>query len=170
MHSSLSSSHKRGLKRTAAKKPPVNRKKRAFLRFIIAGSTSLAIGSLVKVYVWDDPTRQWLLTDLFPNGEAAEPLTLAPPLSKLLDDASHLNHSQVAELRSPKTVAEVIKAIRDAHASGRKISLSGVRHSMGGQALGQNTLHLDMTHLNAVHYNETHQTVTVGPGATCSLA
>jgi decaprenylphospho-beta-D-ribofuranose 2-oxidase len=84
----------------------------------------------------------------------------------LLDDASHLNSSHVAEIRTPKTVTEVIKAVRDAHSTKRKISLSGIRHSMGGQALGLNTLHLDLTHLDAVRYDDADQTVTVGPGAT----
>ena len=37
---------------------------------------------------------------------------------------------------------------------------------MGGQALGSNTLHLDMTHMDQLVYNDSDQTVTVGPGAT----
>ncbi len=37
---------------------------------------------------------------------------------------------------------------------------------MGGQALGSNTLHLDMTHMDQVAYNDSDHTVTVGPGAT----
>lgn len=37
---------------------------------------------------------------------------------------------------------------------------------MGGQALGLNTLHLDMTQMDSVRYNDSDQTVTVGPGAT----
>ncbi len=166
MRSSLSSSHRRGLKGTEPKKSNVNLKKRAFLRCIIATSTSLAIGGLLKIYVWDDPSRQWLLTDLFSDGKGADKLTLAPPLGTLLDDASHLDSSHVSEIRSPKTVTEVIKAIRDALSTNRKISLSGIRHSMGGQALGLNTLHLDMTQLDGVRYNDADQTVTVGPGAT----
>ncbi|HEY4387358.1 MAG TPA: FAD-binding oxidoreductase [Ktedonobacteraceae bacterium] len=144
----------------------MNLKKRAFLRFIIGTSTSLAIGSLIKVSIWDDPSRHWLISDLFSDGKRSDKLTLAPPLGTLLDDASHLNSSHVAEIRSPKTVTEVIKAIKDAQSTNRKISLSGIRHSMGGQALGLNTLHLDMTHLDGVRYDDVDQTVTVGPGAT----
>src|SRR5207245_10185833 len=70
------------------------------------------------------------------------------------------------EIRSPKTVADFIKAVKDAKSTNKKISLSGIRHSMGGQALGLNTLHLDMTHMDSVRYNTSDQTVTVGPGAT----
>jgi FAD/FMN-containing dehydrogenase len=132
----------------------------------VGTSTLLAIGGLIKVSIWDDPSRQWLITDLFSHENQMDKLTLAPPLETLLNDASHLNSSRVAEIHSPKTANEVVQAVRDAQATGRKISLSGIRHSMGGQALGHNTLHLDMTHLDGVRYNAADQTVTVEPGAT----
>src|SRR5690242_845237 len=111
MRSLLSSSYRRGQKGTGLKQPKRNLKRRAFLRLIAGISTPLVIGGLVKAYIWDDPSRQWLLTDLFPNGEGADKLTLAPPQGTLLDDASHLDSIHVAEIRSPKTVAEVIKAV-----------------------------------------------------------
>jgi decaprenylphospho-beta-D-ribofuranose 2-oxidase len=131
--------------------------------------TALAAGIGVlfgKAYFWDDPSRQWLLQDLLPHSGEAQKLSLAPPLAQLLQDASNLQSSVIHELRSPMTVAEVVQAVTDARSTHRKISLSGIRHSMGGQALGSNTLHLDMTHLDQVVYNEADQTVTVGPGAT----
>lgn len=158
---------RRSLKVEAREKKNVHLKRRSFLKLLTSTTFSLAIGSLfIKTYVWDDPSKQWLLTDLFQNENGANKLTLAPPLGTLLDDASHLNMSIVAEIRSPKTVGEVIKAVRDAKSTNKKISISGIRHSMGGQALGLNTLHLDMTHLDAVRYYDADQTVTVGPGAT----
>jgi decaprenylphospho-beta-D-ribofuranose 2-oxidase len=149
------------------KQENVHLKRRSFLKLLSKTTFSLAIGGLfIKAYIWDDPSKQWLLTDLFHHETATHKLTLAPPSGILLDDASHLNSSIVAEIRSPKTVAEIIKAIRDAKSTNKKISLSGIRHSMGGQALGLNTLHLDMTHMDSVRYNDSDQTVTVGPGAT----
>lgn len=158
---------RRNLKVEAREKQNVHLKRRSFLKLLTSTTFSLAIGSLfIKAYVWDDPSKQWLLTDLFQHENGANKLTLAPPLGTLLDDASHLNMSIVAEIRSPKTVGEVIKAVRDAKSTNKKISISGIRHSMGGQALGLNTLHLDMTHLDAVRYHDADQTVTVGPGAT----
>lgn len=148
-------------------KKNVHLKKRTFLKLLTRTTFSLAIGGLfIKAYLWDDPSKQWLLTDLFHNQNETHKLTLAPPVGLLLDDASHLNRSIVGEIRSPKSVAEVIKAVEDAQSSNKKISLSGIRHSMGGQALGLNTLHLDMTHMDLVRYNDSDQTVTVGPGAT----
>jgi FAD/FMN-containing dehydrogenase len=128
---------------------------------------ALAMGGLfIKAYVWDDPSKQWWFSDLFPYKDGGQKLTLAPPLSIPLQDTSHLKSSIVSEIRSPKTVTEVIQAVRDARSTYRKISLSGIRHSMGGQALGSNTLHLDMTHMDQIVYNDSDQTVTVGPGAT----
>ena len=148
-------------------KENVHLKRRSFLKLLTRTTFSLAIGGLfIKAYIWDDPSKQWLLTDLFYNENETHKLTLAPPSGTLLDDASHLNRSIVEEIRSPRTVAEVIKAVRDAQSTNKKISLSGIRHSMGGQALGLNTLHLDMTQMDSVRYNDADQTVTVGPGAT----
>jgi decaprenylphospho-beta-D-ribofuranose 2-oxidase len=158
---------RRLLKAGKRKKENVHLKRRSVLKLLTGTTFSLAIGGLfIKAYIWDDPSKQWLLTDLFYNENETHKLTLAPPSGTLLTDASHLNSSIVAEIRSPKTVAEIIKAVRDAQSTNKKISLSGIRHSMGGQALGLNTLHLDMTQMDSVRYNDSDQTVTVGPGAT----
>jgi len=155
------------LKAGKRKKENMHLKRRSFLKLLTRTTFSLAIGGLfIKAYIWDDPSKQWLLTDLFHHENETYKLTLAPPSGTLLTDASRLNSSIVAEIRSPKTVAEVIKAVRDAKSTHKKISLSGIRHSMGGQALGLNTLHLDMTQMDSVRYNDSDQTVTVGPGAT----
>src|SRR5258708_25046258 len=104
---------RRVLKAGKQKKKNLHLKIRAFLKLLTRTTFSLAIGGLfIKAYIWDDPSKQWLLTDLFHN--ETHKLTLAPPLGTLLTDASHLNSSIVAEIRSPKTVAEIIKAVRDA--------------------------------------------------------
>lgn len=148
-------------------KKDIDLKRRSFLHLLTKTTFSLAVGGVfIKTYVWDDSSKQWLITDLFQNGNGTNKFTLAPPSGLLLDDASHLNATLVAEIRSPKTVAEVIKAVGDAKSTNKKISLSGIRHSMGGQSLGFNTLHLDMTQMDAVRYNDADQTITVGPGAT----
>ena len=141
--------------------------RRSFIGLLTRSTIALAAGGLfVKAYLWDDPSKQWLLADLFPHDDGSQKLTLAPAAATRLTDASQLNSSVVAEIRSPRTVAEIITAIRDAQSTNRKISLSGIRHSMGGQALGQDTLHLDMTHMDTVRYDDSDQTVIVGPGAT----
>jgi FAD/FMN-containing dehydrogenase len=141
--------------------------RRDFFRMLPKTTLALVIGgSFIKAYFWNDPSKRWWLSDLFPYEGEGLKLTLAPPLGIPLQDASHLKSSTVSEIRSPKTVSEVIQAVRDAHSTNRKITLSGIRHSMGGQVLGSNTLHLDMTHMDTVRYNDSDQTITVGPGAT----
>ncbi len=149
------------------KEENIHLKRRSFLKLVPKTTFALLVGSLfIKAYLWDDPSKQWLLTDLFHDENGTIKLTLVPPSGLRLYDASHLNSSIVGEIRSPKTVAEIIKIVRYAKSTNKKISLSGIRHSMGGQALGLNTLHLDMTQMDAVRYNDSDQTVTVGPGAT----
>ena len=141
--------------------------RRSFVGLLTRSTIALAAGGLfVKAYLWDDPSKQWLLADLFPHDDSSLKLTLAPAAATRLTDASQLNSSVVAEIRSPTTVAEILTALRDAQSTNRKISLSGVRHSMGGQALGQDTLHLDMTHMDTVRYDDSDQTIIAGPGAT----
>ena len=141
--------------------------RRSFIGLLSRSTIALAAGGLfVKAYIWDDPSKQWLLADLLPHGDGSPKLTLAPAAATRLTDASQLNSSVVAEIRSPRTVADILTAIGDAQSTSKKISLSGVRHSMGGQALGQDTLHLDMTHMDTVRYDDSDQTVIVGPGAT----
>jgi decaprenylphospho-beta-D-ribofuranose 2-oxidase len=157
----------RRVKRTGGQAQQNVQPRRRFFIVLTKTTLALAIGGLfIKFYFWDDPSKRWLLSDLLPYEDAGQKLTLAPPLSIPLQDASRLNSSIVSEIRSPKTVDEVIQAVRDARSTRRKISLSGIRHSMGGQALGSNTLHLDMTRMDRVVYNDSDQTVTVGPGAT----
>jgi FAD/FMN-containing dehydrogenase len=141
--------------------------RRSFVGLLTRSTIALAAGGLfVKASIWDDPSKQWLLADLFPHDDGSQKLSLAPVAAARLTDASHLNSSVVAEIRSPTTVAEILAAVRDAQSTNKKISVSGIRHSMGGQALGQDTLHLDMTHMDAVRYDDSDQTVIVGPGAT----
>ncbi|NJK71013.1 MAG: FAD-binding oxidoreductase [Thermales bacterium] len=48
----------------------------------------------------------------------------------------------------------------------KKISMSGARHSMGGQNAFDNSIHLDMREFNNIQYNQEDQTVTVQSGAT----
>jgi decaprenylphospho-beta-D-ribofuranose 2-oxidase len=157
----------RRVKRTGGQTQQSVHLQRRFFIVLTKTTLALAIGGLfIKFYFWDDPSKRWVLSDLLPYEDAGQKLTLAPPLSIPLQDASRLNSSMVSEIRTPKTLAEVIQAVKDARSTRRKISLSGIRHSMGGQALGSNTLHLDMTHLDQIIYNDSDQTVTVGPGAT----
>src|SRR5579883_1216603 len=118
---------------TADQKPSKGQARRQFLSLIPKTTLGVALeGLFVKTYFWDDPSKRWLLSDLFPYHDAGQKLTLAPPLSIPLQDASRLTKGSVTEIRSPQSVPEVMQATSDARSTSRKISLSGIRHSMGG--------------------------------------
>src|SRR5260370_22702404 len=73
---------RRLLKAGKRKKENVHLKRRSFLKLLTRTTFSLAIGGLfMKAYIWDDPSKQWLLTDLFHN--QTHNLTLAPPLDAI---------------------------------------------------------------------------------------
>lgn len=73
----------------------------------------------------------------------------AKPSPLLLNDVhSRLNATEVAEVLHPASTEEVVAAVKRAKAEKRSISISGARHSMGGQQFGKGTLHLDMRGLN----------------------
>lgn len=76
-------------------------------------------------------------------------LVAAPPIV-LNDIHSKLNPTQVRQLVSPTTIDELKESIRFAKLNGLKISISGGRHSMGGQQFGDGNLHLDMSNFNKI--------------------
>src|SRR5687768_14868547 len=78
---------------------------------------------------------------------AAEDGGKAPAL-RLNDVHSRLNPTQVAEVVQPHTVEDVAAAVKRAKVEGKNISISGARHSMGGQQFASGALHLDMRGLN----------------------
>src|SRR5260370_7928617 len=83
------------------KKENVHLKRRSFLKLLTGTTFSLAIGGLfIKAYIWDDPSKQWLLTYLFYNENETHKLTLAPPSRTLLTDAIHLNTIIITKLHS----------------------------------------------------------------------
>jgi FAD/FMN-containing dehydrogenase len=79
----------------------------------------------------------------------SQQLTTEPVSPLLLNDVhSRLNATTVAEVLKPTGVDEVIAIVKRAKAEMRPISISGARHSMGGQQWAKDSLHLDMRGLN----------------------
>lgn len=74
--------------------------------------------------------------------------TIKASALELNDVHSRLNPTTVGEVLQPKSTEEVIAAVKRAKAEGKSISISGARHSMGGQQFGSGTLHLDMRSMN----------------------
>ena len=74
----------------------------------------------------------------------------------ILNDAqSALNSTSVREVVSPGSVEDVAAAVRRAAAEGVAVSISGSRHSMGGQQFGSGNLHLDMRSLREINTLDT---------------
>jgi FAD/FMN-containing dehydrogenase len=68
----------------------------------------------------------------------------------LNDSHSGLNPTRVARVVAPRTVDDVVAAIRIAASEGRAISIAGSRHAMGGQQFGTDNVHLDMRSMAAI--------------------
>jgi FAD/FMN-containing dehydrogenase len=96
---------------------------------------------------------------------------VAPPLpwkqqGGTINDASCLNRTPVYGVVQVRTVEDIGNALRFAKDNRLKVSIAGVRHSMGGQAFFKNALVLDMTSFNAMSLDEGARVLTVQSGAT----
>ncbi|MGF7004605.1 FAD-binding oxidoreductase [Aminobacter sp. BE322] len=106
---------------------------------------------------------------------AAKPLDAAPDFDPALkwlakggevNDASALSATPVYGVVEVTSEADVAQALAFARDNGLKVSMAGVRHSMGGHAFDDNALVLDMRKFNKVSVNDILKTITVEPGAT----
>ncbi len=68
----------------------------------------------------------------------------------LNDVHSQLNATVVAQVCKPRTLAELQAMVWQAAATGRRISVGGGRHAMGGQQFATDSFHIDMTALDRV--------------------
>jgi FAD/FMN-containing dehydrogenase len=82
-----------------------------------------------------------------------------------MNDASCLNRTPVYGVVQAKEVEEIRDALHFAMQQGLKVSLAGVRHSMGGQAFFTNALVLDMRQFNRMTLDEEQKVLTVQSGA-----
>jgi FAD/FMN-containing dehydrogenase len=85
---------------------------------------------------------------------------------RTLNDASALSETPVYGIVEVSREEHVAKALAFARASGLKVSMSAIRHSMGGHAFDDGALVLDMRRFNAIEVDADARTVTVQPGAT----
>jgi len=69
---------------------------------------------------------------------------------ELNDIHSLLNATKHSAVINPNSLEDIQHAIRDAKAKGQAISISGGKHSMGGQQFGTGTIHLSMSSFNQV--------------------
>lgn len=144
-----------------------NSKRKTYKRVLLITIVVLVFISIVlKISIWDNNSNKWLIEYFFNKPDESKKLTIAPPINgTTINDASWLNSTVVSSVYEPTSVQEVKNFISLAKAYGKKISISGIRHSMGGQAFLKDAVQLDMTKFDNIQYNSD-RTVTVGPGAT----
>jgi len=104
-----------------------------------------------------DPVGEKVAPPLFPAevGEAIAPEKVAAETAKIslpwaqqggtINDASGLNETEVYGMVRVKTLEDIQNALRFARDNGRKVTLAGVRLSMGGHAFYKGAVVLDMT-------------------------
>ncbi len=83
-----------------------------------------------------------------------------------INDASCVESTPVHGIVRVSSDDEVKEALAYAKDNNLKVSIAGVRHSMGGQTVQPGNLVIDMLGMNDVIVNETNMTMTVGAGAT----
>jgi FAD/FMN-containing dehydrogenase len=83
---------------------------------------------------------------------ALAPRILAEPEREIWvnDVHSQLNRTRVRELLTPRTRDELAQIVRSASQKGLPISVSGCRHSMGGQQFATDSICIDMRSLDRV--------------------
>jgi FAD/FMN-containing dehydrogenase len=86
-----------------------------------------------------------------PSLEAQVPGAFAPAGGVILNDIhSQLNETRVARVAAPTSLDGLVATVRAAQREGRKISVAGGRHAMGGQQFGTDSVHVDTRPLNRV--------------------
>src|SRR5215207_7044155 len=83
-----------------------------------------------------------------------------------INDVSCLDRTPVYGIVKITSVDDIKNALQFARENKLKVSMAGVRHSMGGQAFFRNNLVLNMKSFNQIRLNEAEKTITVQSGAT----
>jgi len=83
-----------------------------------------------------------------------------------INDISCLDRTTVYGIVHVTSIEDIRNALIFAKENKLKVSMAGMRHSMGGQAFFKNNLVLDMTKFNQMSLDEETKTLTVQSGAT----
>lgn len=83
-----------------------------------------------------------------------------------INDASCVNRTPVYGVIEVREVEDIRKALHFARENRLKVSIAGVKHSMGGHAFAKNAIVLDMTGFNKMSLDERKKILTVQGGAT----
>ncbi len=135
------------------------------------------VGVMRKIeYFTSDPTREKDCPPIFPGNSINNTLTINKsqinnliPLSQrggTINDASCLNRTNIYGLVRVYSVEDIKRAILFAQDNKLKVSIAGVKHSMGGQAFAKDALVLDMTGFNKMSLDKENKTLKVESGAS----
>jgi len=89
------------------------------------------------------------------------------------DDASNLNKTKIdsivkVSMNPDEATVQISNLVRIANQQGKKISIAGSQHSMGGHTIYVNGIVLDMKGFHQMQFDSIHNTLTVGSGARWS--
>jgi len=112
-----------------------------------------------------DTSVRYLLFLLFLGLAVQTVQAQTPPDNKLIvNDVTQLNPIVVGRIVKPRTVDEIIDAVKNAKGP---VSIGGGRFSMGGQTATENAVQLDMREFNKVlSFSQEQKEITVQTGAT----
>ena len=92
--------------------------------------------------------------------------TSPPAMITTINDASRLNQTPIFGIITVQSETDIRNALQLAREKKIKVSISGKRHSMGGQSLQKNGIVLDMTSFNQIHLDKEKKVLTAQSGAT----
>jgi len=89
------------------------------------------------------------------------------------NDASHLNETKVDSVVKAfadidKAIAQISQLIKQAKEQGKKISIAGAQHSMGGHTIYPDGIVLDMKGFHYMEIDSTEEYLLVGSGSLWS--
>jgi FAD/FMN-containing dehydrogenase len=126
---------------------------------MVAGLASVALGALVARPV----IHLWRVS----KADTDERIALR---SGYVDDASRLNETKVAEVwhvpvdgNDPE--GQLVALLARAKKEGRRVSIAGARHSMGGHTIYPGGIAIEMLPFNRMELDESRDILTVGSGA-----
>ncbi len=152
--------------------------KNLWKRLAIAGGVLLVVAGAAAKKVLTlsaDPVGEKDCPPLFPSSD--DPVVDNPSVQAYgslpweqkggtINDASCLDRTGVYGIVRVKTEEDIRNALAFARERKLKLSIAGVRHSMGGQAFSRGAVVLDMIGFNKATLHEGTKTMTVQSGAT----
>lgn len=137
---------------------------------------AVGLFSVYKIhYITADPGKDKECEPLFPdNTESDQISTRATQAANfdwvqkggVVNDASCLDETAVYGVVAVRNEDDIRSALAYAREHDLKVSIAGVKHSMGGHAFAKGALVLDMTGFNAVEVHTDRNSMTVQSGAT----